>query len=212
VVCHSGVGLTPTVDGRTLHFSAGGLYNGLVLLVDDETRTYWDHVTGEAVHGALAGRRLETWSLAMTTAGRALAEEPWLPLSRSRPGLFARAFGRVHMLRLRGRGLMPPWFHRTMGAGDVRRPAMESGLGVVIDGEARFYPLERLGVEGATDVWHGRPLHVAIDPADRFPFAEWEDGTRPFQLFTRWYGFAFTYPGCAVYAPREAAEPRASLC
>jgi len=184
-----------------LHFSVGGLHNGLMLLIDDETRTYWDHITGEALHGPRAGDRLESWSLPLTTVERALADEPWIQLARSRPGFFARILGRMHMTRFFGRGLMPLWFHVTMEKKDRRRPRMENGLGVVVDGEARFYPYARLGVEGATDPWKERPLHVAVDPDDKVPFAEWEDGTRPFQLFTRWYGFSYTYPGCAIFEP-----------
>ncbi len=41
VICNTGVGMTPVVDGAVHHFSAGGLYDGLVLLIDDETGTYW---------------------------------------------------------------------------------------------------------------------------------------------------------------------------
>lgn len=41
VICNTGVAMTPLLDGAVHHFSAGGLYNGLVLLVDDETGTYW---------------------------------------------------------------------------------------------------------------------------------------------------------------------------
>jgi hypothetical protein len=206
-VCHSGVGLTPALGEETLHFSAGGLYNGLVLLVDDETRTYWDHITGEALHGPRAGARLEAFGVQMTTLERALADEPWLQLMRSRPGPIARAFGRLHLARLRGRGWMPPYFHLTMAGRDERLPRMANGLGVVEGGEARFYPMEALlhggeapSLAGVTDSWSGRPLHVAVDPDDRFPFAEWEDGARPFQLFTRWYGFSYAYPGCAIFA------------
>jgi hypothetical protein len=31
------------------------------------------------------------------------------------------------------------------------------------------------------------------------PVALWDDDSRPFQIFTRWYGFAFSYPGCEIY-------------
>ena len=72
MVCNSGVGLTPVVAGKARHFSAGGLYNGLVLLIDDETRTYWDHMTGEAVHGELKGAKLDNWSIEMTNVETAL--------------------------------------------------------------------------------------------------------------------------------------------
>jgi hypothetical protein len=40
-ICHSSMGFDPTIDGIVHHFSAGGLYDGVVLLIDDETRTYW---------------------------------------------------------------------------------------------------------------------------------------------------------------------------
>ena len=36
-VCHSGVGMTPSVDGQVHHFQVGGLYNGVAILIDDET-------------------------------------------------------------------------------------------------------------------------------------------------------------------------------
>ena len=49
------------VDETLFHFSAGGLFNGLVLLIDDETRTYWDHITGEAVHGPRTGAQPSVW-------------------------------------------------------------------------------------------------------------------------------------------------------
>ncbi|MFQ5876397.1 MAG: DUF3179 domain-containing (seleno)protein [Acidobacteriota bacterium] len=208
MICHSGVGLTPVVEGRLHHFSAGGLHNGLILLIDDETRTYWDHITGEAVRGPLRGRRLESWAVRMTTAGAALAGDPDLAISRSGRGLLARWLGGLARWQVRGRGLMPFFFHRTMEPKDRRRPTMDQGLGVVVGTRARYYPLEALRAgaragtgapAGLADDWSGRRLRLFIDPADRIPAAEWEDGGRPFQIFTRWYGFSFTYPGCEIY-------------
>ncbi|KKM87640.1 hypothetical protein LCGC14_1266820 [marine sediment metagenome] len=52
-ICHSGVVLIPLIDDKLYHFSAGGLYNGTVLLIDDESNTYWNHLTGEAMYGPL---------------------------------------------------------------------------------------------------------------------------------------------------------------
>lgn len=186
------------MDGRVHHFSAGGLYNGLVLLVDDETRTYWDHMSGEALHGKLAGTRLETWPVPLTTVAAALEEDPDLALSRSAPSLLARLMGFFTGRALRGRSFMPPVFLGTMERRDDRLPEMTHGLGVRVGGEARFYPSEKIG-DGVQDDWSGRTLSVRVGDMDRIPCATWEDGTRPWQVFSRWYGFACTFPGCSIF-------------
>lgn len=200
-MCHSGVGLTPTVDGHLHHFSAGGLFNGLVLLRDDETGSYWDHITGECVHGPLSGQRMdESWGIRVTTVAAALADHPDLQILRSRPNLFGRLMGRVMLTRqIRGGGLMPWYFHTTMTPRDKRRKRMDQGLGVVIDGRAKYYPCSAIK-QGIRDHFGERELHVFVRKIDRIPTATWEDGEQPFQLFTRWYGFSYTYPGCEIYS------------
>jgi hypothetical protein len=134
----------------------------------------------------------------VTTAEAALKQDPDLELYRSRPNLFGRVMGALMIWRqLRGRGLMPWYFYTTMQKRDRRRPRMDQGLGVVEGGRAVFYPLSALR-GGLRDDWRGRELHVFVRDVDRIPSAEWSDGGRPFQLFTRWYGFSFTYPGCEI--------------
>lgn len=121
-MCNSGVGLTPVIDDRVHHFSAGGLYNGLVLLVDDESLTWWDHITGEAVHGPRAGRRLDVWPLHYTTVAAALRDDPSLTVSR-RPVAGARdsALRFIKRRILSSRGFLPPPFRRTMAEVDNGR-------------------------------------------------------------------------------------------
>ena len=199
MVCHSGVRLTPEVEGKVHHFSAGGLYNGLVLLVDDETNSYWDHITGEAVHGALAGKAtLEIDSLETTTVAAELARSPDTQVLVGELGLIGTLASKVQASSVRGKGVLPPGFRKTMGEMDERLPYGETGLGVVVGEVARFFPSARLESSGWTGDMAGRRLHVRLRE-DRVPFATWvDDGTRPFQLFTRWYGFSFTYPGCEI--------------
>lgn len=212
-VCNTGVGMAPVVNGNVHHFSAGGLYNGLVLLIDDETRSYWDHITGRAVYGPLQGAQLETWSVTMTNATGALEDDPSITVLRSRKRSIVGWFmGRIR--RLTGtKGFLPPFFRRTMAEVDKRLARMTLGLGVVVEGEARFYPTTAIG-GGVTDDWNGRVLHVSVGPIDRVPVATWEDGARPFQLFSRWYGFVLTFPSCRVYncaRPDELAERRSAV-
>lgn len=196
-MCHSGVGLTPTVDGTLHHFSAGGLYNGLVLLIDDETRSYWDHISGECVHGPSKGKVLDDWTITLTNVTAALKKDLNLTISLSSPPLFARLFSWIHRNGLRSKGVLPPGFRGTMAQSDDRLPDMTHGIGIVVDKEARFYPMAKIG-SGLTDNWGNKTLRIAIGEEDSVPYAEWQDGGRPFQLFARWYGFAYTYPHCDI--------------
>jgi hypothetical protein len=47
------------VDGRRLHFRLSGINNQNFLMRDEETGTWWQQVSGEAILGPLKGRRLE---------------------------------------------------------------------------------------------------------------------------------------------------------
>ncbi len=199
MVCHSGVGLTPSVAGEIHHFSAGGLYNGLVLLVDDESQSYWDHISGRALHGPLQGASLPTWPIRMTSASAARRSSPELQLLRSQIGLKGRLMGWVAGKSVHGRGVLPPGFRSTMGEADPRLAAMAHGLGVVLGEVARFYPMELLK-QPISDQLAGRDLTISVRADDGVPEARWQDDSLPMQLFSRWYGFSYTYPGCELYA------------
>lgn len=186
------------IEGKRHHFSCGGLYNGLSLLIDDETRTWWDHITGVGLHGPLAGVELETWPLVVTTVAEALTATPDLEASISRPGLFGRFMAWTSgPAYVRGRGFLPPGFRSTMGPADARLPDMTHGLAVVVGKRARFYPLSALG-SPVTETWEGVSLTVQVG-ADGMPGAALADGTLPMQIFLRWYGFAYSWPGGAIY-------------
>ncbi len=218
------------VNGKTHHFAARGEYRKLLLLGDRESGSYWDHITGECVHGVLKGHRLRVGPALQTTASLALEAYPEAhivdaspPLGRLRSLLFfLKNARRLHRSA------------RTMDHPDRRRPLLDKGLGVWTDHTRRYYPLNVLRDFGGAliDEIDGRRLLVYIEPASRKPVAlytearhcTWRNGvlsldtgetvragvlvgngdgaeplSRPMQLFARWYGFAFTFPGCEVY-------------
>lgn len=179
------------------HFSAGGLYNGLVLLIDDETRTYWDHITGEALHGPMQKSRMPVWGVHLTTVSHALSIDPGLLLLRSRQTALARMVS-WFMSQPFARKTIPPGFRKTMGPRDDRLPEMEIGLGIIAHDIQRFYPKAAIEKE-IEDRWLGHPLHIRMNSCDGIPYAEFPDGRRPMQLFTRWYGFSYTFPACEIY-------------
>ena len=47
-----------TVDGRVLHFRLWGINNQNFIMRDEETGSWWQQVTGEAILGPLKGQRL----------------------------------------------------------------------------------------------------------------------------------------------------------
>jgi hypothetical protein len=49
-----------TVNGRTLHFHLAGINNQNFIMRDEETGTWWQQVSGEAVLGPLKGQRLKS--------------------------------------------------------------------------------------------------------------------------------------------------------
>jgi hypothetical protein len=48
-----------TVDGRVLHFHLAGINNQNFIMRDEETGSWWQQVTGKAIHGPLKGRQLK---------------------------------------------------------------------------------------------------------------------------------------------------------
>lgn len=56
VMCHAGVQLNPRVGDQLLTLELGGLYNGMAILKDVETGTYWELMTGTGLHGPLQGQ------------------------------------------------------------------------------------------------------------------------------------------------------------
>ena len=48
-----------TVDGRVLNFHLAGINNQNFIMRDEETGTWWQQVSGKALHGPLQGRQLK---------------------------------------------------------------------------------------------------------------------------------------------------------
>ena len=47
------------VDGQTLHFHLAGINNQNFIMEDEETGTWWQQVSGQAIRGPLKGKQLE---------------------------------------------------------------------------------------------------------------------------------------------------------
>ncbi len=239
VVCNAGAAFNPLVNGTVYHFAGNAMYNAMTLLVDDETNSYWNHLTGECLHGELKGAQLEGYGvLSPATAKEALETYPEAQLIFSqlnkRELIEAEADYRFAISEPKD-AVLSDMFIKTLDAReDTRLPRLDMGLGVWTGETARYYPYTRLNVHNNAliDVIDGRRLVVYVDPVNANPGAFYTDayratwrgtdlnlGTgdvyrggllhtasgadapeRPKQMFVRWYAFAFTFPGCDIFA------------
>jgi hypothetical protein len=241
--------LVPIIDGKLHHFTNVGLYDGIFVMQDSETKTFWNHITGEAMYGPLVGRVLgPIGNLLQLNVKQALAMDPKMQIAISDRVYFAggRQFGSAGAgspgagggTRQDGKpnpnAEMSARFVSTLGKEDPRRPRMELGLGIWTAATHQYYPMERIRERGRAlvDELDGRKVLVYIDPETNTPAAlfvqasratfqeneiQLDSGTsvregvlfsrsgkrltieRPQQVFTRWYGFALTFPGCEVF-------------
>lgn len=217
------------------HFASRGLYNGLFLMGDRESGSYWDHITGQCVHGPLKGYQLEISSLLHMNVALALESYRNAEIAISKPPFYGKVFGRIsEWTRKSRKGFVPPGFRGTMTHADERLPFMSMGLGVWTNHTRRFYPNEVIKTKERflIDEVDKRRILIFIDPTTATPMAfyteaksaSWKDQElyldtheivrgglcytservaipieRPMQLFTRWYGFSYTFPACEIY-------------
>ena len=226
--------MAPSIDGVVHTFAEHALYNGLFLMRDEETGTYWDHVTGEAVYGPQVGTVLEISNLLHSRAGQVLANKPNALIALSDRNLRTdEAMGLSGLLSRVG-GRLSRMFRTTVDEEDTRLPTMDIGMGIWHGEEARYYSYERVVAEDRAilDTFKGRRTLVFLDPSSYVlssfyvdaDSAMWDDdvlrlsngqyiegsilydpdgnraeAVRPLQIFTRWYGFALTFPDSEIY-------------
>lgn len=221
--------MTPVIDGKVHHFEELGLYDGMVLLGDKETKSYWHHITGESLYGPLAGKKIPVQNIFHTTVEEALENHPDIHVAISD----ARMRENVSVLARLRRGL-GRMFRNTMGKPDTRRDDMDIGLGIWAEDKAKYYPYDEVRASGnvifdtfegrrmivfyapdalallaihtdaTSATWEGDELHLNTGQVVRSGILYEPDGSRsetdrPMQVFTRWYGFYLTWADTEVY-------------
>ena len=154
-----------TVNGRTLTFEAAAVWRRNMILRDRETHTLWQHATGEALIGPLAGASLEWLGGEQTTWSAWRGEHPDTVVAIE-PAQWTGRVPRALVTRMlefaTTRGTALPG----LSALDRRLPLHEPVIGVSLAGEARAYPLAILHQAGAiNDSLGGINLRLTYDPA-----------------------------------------------
>lgn len=185
VICSSGVAYDPRVDGRRLTFGFEGIWQGVALLYDHQTKSLWLHLTGECISGKLSGRMLRRLgTVRHTTWGDWRKHHPATDVLAPDPRYVGRAADRGYFPPdgcRSGSPYFPSYFPATIQHRDERLPRTDLVYGVVVKGRARAYPFrdlertpgvldETLDGEKAT-VWYDRETRSAA------AFSPLHDGT-----------------------------------
>ena len=159
--------MTPSIDGVTHTFAEHGLYDGLFLMRDEETGTFWDHLTGEAVYGPRVGTVLEIANLLHSRADQVLENDPDALIALSDRAMRTDEDMEPRSLLARVGGRLSRMFRSTVDEEDARLPTMDIGLGIWDGEEARYYSYERVVAEGKAvlDTFQGKRTLVFLDPS-----------------------------------------------
>ena len=194
------------VDGRVLTFHLVGINNQNFVMQDEQTGTWWQQVSGEAIHGPLAGRALrllpfdqltfETWRGESPT-GRVLAPDPRVAAHYARSDWEARMI-RTPVPRL----------------ADTQLPPRTLVIGVDVHGAARAYPVDAVAASGVVlDDLGSTAIAIVRAPDGRSTrvFDRTVDGRRlelvvavnrtPFRLLDVETGSEWDFTGAAVAGP-----------
>ncbi len=216
------------MDGKTRHFVVTGVYDALFVMRDTETNTLWNHVTGEAVYGPLLGRKLTISNLLQMSVKQALARDPdttvaissrpftgrghQLGADRDLSGRFVGSIGAEDMRRPRmelGLGIWSDRTHRYYPMPAIRKRG-EAFFDVFDNRKVLIYVDPETATPAALFVdarearMHGTEIVLDDGRAIRSSVFVGRDGQPeaveyPQQIFTRWYGFALTFPGSEIF-------------
>jgi hypothetical protein len=129
-----------TVNGRQLHFHLAGINNQNFIMRDEETGSWWQQVTGEAILGPLKGQHLRAVFHDELTFGLWKREKPEGRVLRpaeaiTRAGEYAPADWEARMSKVRVTTVQPR---------DASLAPRTLVIGVSLNGGSKAYPFEAL--------------------------------------------------------------------
>ncbi len=148
------------IKGKERFFGVSGLlYRSNVLMYDKKTESLWSQIKGEAVTGELTGTRLEVLPSTLTTWQKWRQQHPETEVLTTETG-YSRNYDVDPYLDYyeRQSGF---WSFFKLGPGEKEK---ELVVGVVIDGQAKAYPLRKIKIAGRiADRLAGTELTLSFD-------------------------------------------------
>ncbi len=148
---------TRTISGRVLHFYLAGINNQNFLMRDKETGTWWQQITGKAIHGPLQGAALELVLSDELTFGQWRTESPsgqvLAPVTKYTKDYDSNWEPEVAKLPV------------VISFPGTELKSRDVVIGLTIDGTARAYPWETFVKQSPIlDRVNGTPLLLVLGP------------------------------------------------
>lgn len=142
MICSSGVGFDPHHKGRQLTFGFHGIWQGVAVLYDKQTKSLWMHLTGECIDGSLEGEQVDL------ITGRHVQWHEW---KRDHPTTQVMAEDSAFLTRYmpeqasrRGQDFFPSRFMSTIEDQDPRLAPSALCYGIKTPQATRAYPFAEL--------------------------------------------------------------------
>jgi hypothetical protein len=153
-----------TVNGRQLHFHLAGINNQNFIMRDEETGSWWQQVTGEAIQGPLKGQRLRPVFHDELTFGLWKREKP--------EGRVLRPNDQIAQA---GKYAPANWEERMANVPVTTSFALDKSLaprtlviGLTVNGVSKAYPLDALVKQNLViDEVGGVPIFIVIGDDQR---------------------------------------------
>jgi hypothetical protein len=148
-----------TVGGRQLHFHLAGINNQNFIMRDEETGSWWQQVTGEAIHGPLKGQRLTPVEHDELTFGLWKREKPQGRVLRpndeiAQAGKYAPANWEERMAKV------PVTTSATLDKSLQPRTLV---IGLTINGTSKAYPFDTVARQSPIlDDVGGAPIFIVL--------------------------------------------------
>lgn len=166
MICSSGIGFDPVVNGTRLTFGFEGIWQGTAVLYDHQTNSLWMHLTGTCIEGKHKGTVLDRIPSGRHTLWMAwqkdhpdttvLKPDPRWINQPADQGYFDPEGARS------GSDYLPPTFGPTIQTRDERLELHDLLYGIVVGKTARAYPFRRL-----------RSARIAEEAVDGVPVTIW---------------------------------------
>ena len=182
--CNTGMVFDPVMNGQTLHFRRRGAYDGLLLIWDEETNSYWQHITGQCLYGSSQGQQLRQITTTRQINGAEAAAYSGTALLLTSP-LTEEQQKLSHHCRENAHVILNGWkraLSAPLAQEDTRRPRFELGLGVWSSSGSTFFPLEMLYANDSIFMteFEGRRMLIYQLPEAIAPVAAYVDAKRAY--------------------------------
>lgn len=190
-MAYAGVVYSRWIEGKERFFGVSGLlYRSNVLMYDRDTESLWSQIKGEAVTGPLTGTELEVLPSTLTTWQKWRKQHPETQVLSLDTG-YSRSYDSDPYLDYYAQQSGFRSFFK-LGPGEKEK---ELVVGVVVDGQARAYPMRSITKAGRiTDSLAGTSLTLSFDVATDSLTVVDEQGNNVEQMTVYWFVWKAIWP------------------